>query len=377
MTISAAPRPLRPGEHVIENLAYLIAVQTRVPALAEGGTGVAKTTFIGQLAEALGYDFIPLIGSCHAPEDFGGIPFPVHADRCVDLLPMRWVRRTLEPKCFLFIDEVTTIPQQVRPVALAMLSERRIGETRMHPETIVCGACNPPELAPNAAPLEKALLNRFYHHTWRTPVRSWLEGMRADQHFRMPRFPLLPDNWLSYRGKWSALHADFITAKPSMLECVPDADDDRRSFPSPRAIQQSALLLAGAEAVDAPAETFVELLSGMVGAEYAAEFFAHCTAVELYDPEDILEGRRRVDWGRARFDVLACLPAAVLGALRRRNDAPRFGNAIAFFVELCRHQADLAMQPLQELCLMMPADYRWDPQVATVFGGMLRQIERS
>jgi hypothetical protein len=377
MTICASPRQKRVGERIIENLAYIIAVQTRVPALAEGGTGEAKTQWVQQLAAAIEFDFYPLIGSCHAPEDFGGIPFPVYDEGHVVLLPMKWVRKTMQPRQLIFIDEVTTIPQQVRPVALSMLTERRIGETYLHPDTIICGACNPPELAPNAAPLEKSLLNRFYHHKWEIPRTSWLEGMRRDQSFPTPAVPVLPDNWLTYRGKWSALHANFIEAKPSMLVHEHSMEDERKSFPSPRAIQKAALLLAGAEAVDAPAETYVELLSGMVGEEYATEFFAYCASVELYDPEDIVEGRAKVKWDKTRFDVLACLPSAVLGAIRKENNTGRFGNAVKFFVELCEHEADLALYPLEELCPMMPKGFQFDRQTMTVFGDILRQVERS
>jgi hypothetical protein len=377
MTVTAAPRVKRLGERIIENMAYLIAVQTRVPALAEGDTGVGKSQFISQLCDALGFDFYPLIGSCHAPEDFGGIPFPVFDAGHAALLPMKWVSRTTLPRQFIFIDEVTTIPQQVRPVALSMLTERRIGEVLMHPSTIICGACNPPELAPNAAPLEKALLNRFYHHKWQPPKSSWLVGMRNDQNFPTPQVPVLSDNWLTFRGKWSALHANFCEAKPSMLEYQHTGEDDRKSFPTLRSIQKSALLLAAAEDVDAPAEIFVELLSGMVGDEYASEFFAYCGSVELYDPEDIVEGRVKVKWDKSRFDVLACLPSAVIGAIRRENNADRFGKAVEFFIELCQHEADLALYPLEELCPMMPKGYRWDTKAATVFGDILRQIERS
>jgi len=275
------------------------------------------------------------------------------------------------------MDETQSIPIQVRPVALSMLTERRIGETHMHPDTIICAACNPPELAPNASPLEKSLLNRFYHHKWQIPVVSWLQGMRSDQSFPKPVVAVLPENWLAYRGKWSALHANFIEAKPSMLVHEHTMDDERKSFPSPRAIGQAALLLAGAESVDAPVETYVELLSGMVGSEYASDFFAYCASVELYDPEDIVQGNRTVEWDRSRFDVLACLPSAVLGAIRRDNNAQRFGNAVKFFVELCQHEADLALYPLEELCSMMPKRFRYDPAVATVFGGILRQLERA
>jgi hypothetical protein len=377
MSITAAPRKARSGEKTIENLSYFIAIQTRVPALAWGGTGVAKTQFCEALAKSLGFHFYPLIGSCHAPEDFGGIPFPVYEEQCADLLPMRWVRRTRDPLWFIFMDEVTTIPQQVRPIALSMLSERRIGDVHLHPSTIICGACNPPELAPNAAPLEKSLLNRFYHHNWVIPRQSWRDGMRNDQTFAVPSIPRLPETWTTYRGKWSTLMAAFDEAKPSMLEYDHKEDDDRKSFPSPRAVQKAALLMAAAESVDAPAEVFVELLSGMVGSEYANEFLAYCSTVELYNPEEIVDGTTKVKWDKARFDVVACLPSAVIGAIKRSNTAVRFGNAVKFFVELCQHEADLALYPLSELCPMQPADYRWDKQAATVFGDIMRQLERN
>lgn len=377
MAVTAAPRKRRSGERLIDNLAYQIAAQVRVPALAEGGTGVAKTQCNASLAAALGYHYFPLIASCHAPEDFGGIPFPVYEQGHAELLPMKWVRKTDEPMWYIFIDEVTTIPQQVRPITLSMLSERRIGDVEMHPTAIMVGACNPPELAPNASPLEPSVLNRFYHHKWKTPLKSWLEGMRNDQVFPKSEVKVLPDNWETYRGKWSSLLAGFVEAKPSWADYTPKLEDTEKAFFSIRAASKGALLLAGAESIDAPADVYVELLSGMVGTQFTNEFFAHCAAVELYDPEEIVEGQVTVDWKKRRFDVVACLPSAVLGAIRAKNDAKRFGNATKFFVELCQHEADLALYPLSELMQMKPKDYRWDATTAEVFGDITMQIRRS
>ena len=374
MKITAAPRKMRTGEKLIANLAFMIAIQCRVPALAWGGTGVTKTQLNMALAKALGFNFYSLIGSCHAPEDFGGIPFPVYEEKHAELLPMKWVRKTTEPNWYIFFDEVTTIPQQVRPVTLSMLSERSIGGVEMHPTTIMCGACNPPELAPNAAPLEKSMLNRFYHHEWQIPVKSYLEGMRRDQNFPAPDVLVLPETWQTYSGKWNALVADFLEARPSLMEHNHTAEDDRKSFPSPRAWSKAALLLAGAESVDAPAETYVQLLSGMIGSEGANEFLAYTATVELYNPEEIVEGQVKVDWKKSRFDVIACLPSAVIGAIKRENNAKRFGNAVKFFIDLCQHEADLALYPLEELMPMLPSDYKWDRQAATVFGEVLRQV---
>ena len=374
MPITAAPRKKRSREQVIDNLAYFIAVQCRVPALAWGGTGVSKTQFSEALAKALGFHFYPLIGSCHAPEDFGGIPFPVYEEGHAELLPMKWVRRTRDPLWYIFIDEVTTIPQQVRPITLSMLSERRIGDVMVHPTTIIAGACNPPELAPNAAPLEPSVLNRFYHHEWVTPVESWLAGMQNDQVFPAPQVPIVPENWESYRGKWSALMAGYVRAKPRVVEYTPKLEDDRKSFPSIRACSKAALLMAGAESVDAPAETYVELLSGMVGSEFANEFLAHCAAVELYDPNEIVDGTAKVKWDKRRFDVIACLPSAVVGAIKQQNSTTRFGNAVKFFVELCQHEPDLALFPLGELMKLKPQDYRFEREPATLFSDITQQI---
>jgi len=373
--ILATPRKKRAGEVLIENLAYFIAIQCRVPALAEGGTGVAKSQFMRALAAALNYKFYSLIGSLHAPEDFGGIPFPVFDEKHAELLPMKWVRRVADPFWFLFFDEVTTIPQSVRPVTLSMLSERVIGEVEMHPTTIMCGACNPPELAPNAAPLEPSVLNRFYHHKWVVPLTTWLEGMKNDQNFPVPNIPVLPEGWTAHRGKWSALFAKFIEAKPSMIERVLKADSVDKSFQSPRALQKAALLMAGAESIDAPVEVYSELMNGMVGSEFATEFFAYLSTVELYDPEEIVAGKAKVKWDKRRFDVIACLPSAVLGAIRHKNDPDRYGHACDFFVELCQHEADLALYPLAELMKMKPQGYRFSHQVATTYADILAQLE--
>lgn len=373
--VSAAPRKKKSGEKLIDNLAYQIAIQVRVPALAEGGTGVAKSQLAAAMAKAMGFKFYPLIGSCHAPEDFGGIPFPVFEQGHAELLPMKWVRQTTDPYWFIFVDEVTTIPQSVRPPMLSLLSERRIGEIEMHPTAIICGACNPPALAPNAAPLEVSLNNRFYHHNWKTPIDSWLEGMKNDQNFPAPEVRILPDNWVTYRGKWSGLMASFVQSKRSMAEYEYKPEDTVKAFYTLRSIQKAALLMAGAESIDAPAEVCNELLTGIVGNEWASEFLTYCNAVELYDPEEIVEGKAKVKWDKRRFDVISCLPSAVLGAVRNNNNADRFGRACEFFVELCEHEADLAVYPLSELMQIKPKDYRFSVEVATTFCDVLDQLK--
>src|SRR5262245_13914904 len=94
--------------------ALSLCIQTRVPALLEGGVGEAKTAIVSALFKRWCDDHQLSIVALHEPTEYGG--FPVKGDAvvadgagqeaCVNMVPLQWLRRLAKAKRpGLFLDE--------------------------------------------------------------------------------------------------------------------------------------------------------------------------------------------------------------------------------------------------------------------------------
>ena len=183
------------------NAAAALVAQSGCPVKIEGPPGVAKSSVVWQWSKILGRDLLYLIGSTHAPEDFSGIPFPSDDRAFFSQTPPRWAERLTRPGAMLFLDELTTVPPSVRAAMLSMLTERRLGELQIHPDTLFFAACNPPAMAPNASPLEKSMANRFWHWDWKHDFEAWATGMMSEDDNFQPRWvPTVASDWKRFKA---------------------------------------------------------------------------------------------------------------------------------------------------------------------------------
>jgi MoxR-like ATPase len=299
------------------NAPFYIAVQARVPCLAEGLPGTGKSTILAALAAALGRNFRAMYGTQCTPEDVSGMPVPDMVRRLTALLPMAWVEALLTPGGFLFFDEITAVSPSVRAALLTVLTERRVGDLTLDIDTLMAAACNPSDLCPNGTPLELACNNRFFHHPWKTPRDAWLDGL-IDLEWEAPQFPVVPADWHTRIPHWGARIQAFHR-KSEGMENVPPKDDVQKSYPSERTWANAIRCLAAADAAGADMtshQQFVRLMvAGNVGDVAANQFCTYNAACDLVDPVELLDGKAKFAHKESRPDLTFCVCASVVSTL--------------------------------------------------------------
>ena len=337
------------------NAAGWIVMQAGPPVNYEGPPGVGKSSTIHQLAQQLGRDMLMLIGSTHAPEDFSGIPFVAESKTFFDMVPPRFAERLTRPGCLLFIDEINTSPPSILAAELSMLTEKRLGEAKIHEDTLFVAACNPSHMAPNAAPLPKSMCNRFYHSKWSFDFESFAKGMETeDNRWGKAHFPQIDPDWKRFRPQFGMLIVRFLRSNPRLRVAVPDTDD-QYSFPTPRTWTYLRDSLAAAKSVDAPSNIEHDICKGLVGETAAGEFMRHMKIDDLIDADAILDGRETFTYSKKRPDLAVCLLPALISSIKRQYSTERMDRAVETFVKsVGAHQKDLVFSQLKHLVKAKP-----------------------
>lgn len=360
------------------NASYFIALQAGVSSIAWGGVGVAKNALIEAVASYLGYALHVFIPSQHAPEDIGGVPVHDAKAGFVRMAMMEWVFDLANPKRWLFIDEGTSAPTQMRPPLLSCLNERRIGGFAFHPTTIVSMAANPPELAPNGSPLEASVCNRLYHHQWEFPTSLWHDGLRNGGKFPVPSsFPVVGD--FSYLlPKWGGMVSLLCRNKPSLVN-TETVHDGMLAFPTPRSWWNLVKCLAAAESAGMIDDCRAELGAGIVGAGASAELMALVDARGMHNVDAILDGTEKVVVNDSTIDRLISLPGAIVTHLQ---ESQREGTAGPDRVERSydvligmaeNDMADFSVPCLAEVKRLFPA-HKLSPKLAARYGKVVTVI---
>lgn len=315
------------------NQPYLLALQV-VPSIAWGGTGVAKSATAAALAAALKRAYIPLNGSTHLPEDFSGYPNPDFKAGVVRQMPTSWVEQAMKGTAFVFLDELTTVPQATMAGLLSVITERRVGDVVLPATTIIAAAANPPELAPNSAPLPVSMRSRFFHWTWEIDRELWFSGLRNGCRWDAPKFPLVPQHWMDNLPSYGALVEQFLRANPDCVEQLPP-DDATLAFPNPRTWTYLVRCFAAASAVGYKDQSpmFKALAKGCVGDAASSEISRFIAMRDLIDPEAVLDGTHRYEFVK-RPDLNICLLTGLVQGLRRNNSPERWVNAANVFIEM-------------------------------------------
>lgn len=337
------------------NAPMILVGQAGVAAKAEGPPGVAKGAEIFQWSRVLGRDLMYLIGSTHAPEDFSGIPFVSECKQFFTQTPPRWAARLSQPGAILFIDELTTVPPSVRAAMLSMLTERRLGDMEIHPDTIFLSACNPSHMAPNASPLEKSMANRFFHWEWQHDFEAWSTGMMSEDDTFTPRWiPVLPKDWVRHKSELGAAIISYCRKNSGEVIAVPK-NDEEMAFASPRTWKYLRDALAAAISVDAPANIRTKIANGLVGKTTGSNFVRWMDQRDLADPEEILAGTKEFRHDKKRADLTVTLLASVVTAVKRKYTEDRMDAAVQLFCgNVGKDTADLVFTQLRHLVEARP-----------------------
>lgn len=337
------------------NAAAALVMQTRRPVLLEGPPGVGKTSVLLQWTEVLKREAIYLIGSTHAAEDFSGVPFLSQDKEYFSQVPPRFAQRMTQPNCTLILDELTTVPPHVRAAMLAMLTERRLGECKIHSDTMMIGACNPASMAPNASPLEKSMANRFFHWQWKTDKKTWDAGMLSDaDDFEPGWIPVVPADYMRFAPEFGALLVTYTSKNSGDWLRIPESDEEL-SFPTPRSLKHLRDAMAAAKATGAPADVMLQVCKGWIGKTTGANLMQFYSQRDLVDPEEVLAGRVRFEHDKKRPDLTITLLTSVVTAIKQNYSEDRMTAAVNLFCkDVGRSIADLTLTQIRHLLQARP-----------------------
>lgn len=334
-----------------ENAGYYIAAQCGLTPLAWATTGVAKNALIEAFCKAINYTYHLFIPSIHLPEDIGGCTDIDRQRKVSEVYPMDWIKQFEKPNQCLHIDEINTAGPTMMPPLLSITNERRVGDIIFHPSTIIVCAANPERMAPNSAPLAGSMQNRLYHHDWVFPINQWIDGMKNGGVFETPDdFPIVGD-YSAYLPKWTAALGNFAKRNRSAI-VTEELPEGEQAFCSPRMLYKLAHCLAGADKVKASGEVIEQLCRGTVGRDVAAQIVEFIGVMNLYDPDEVIDGKVKVNYGDDRVDSLIYLPSAILDALKPegRHSKTRINDAVEVLLDMGEHGLlDAVMPVMSEL----------------------------
>jgi len=333
---------------------YFTVLQAGVPGFAEGVPGVAKSALHFAFARSIGLPLVYLIGSCRAPEDFGGLPEPLREEGFVRMMPTEWAHSARQTRCVVAFDEFTTMDATKQAPVLSIATEKRVGDTPIHPDTIISACANPPDMATNGTPLSKAMANRFFHHRWSLDVKKWLEGMIAGMAWVAPSYPVLPASWRDHIPTYSRLVAGFIRRHPDLLVSVP-ADDETLAYPTPRSWTNTALAMAAGHSVGSPAQVQAAMAEGCVGKTATIEFMSYVRNLDLIDPESYLDGTKQWSWDSDRHDRNEAFLSALFVAVKGTPSKERWERAMDALMSAAESCPEAALLHLRDALECKPA----------------------
>lgn len=298
--------------------ALSIAIQAGTPVLAWGPPGIGKTATVTAVAESLALPLEVVLASIREPADFSGLP--VIREEGVSMEAPSWARRLARSgKGILFLDEISTAPPAVQAALLRVVLDRVVGDLELPTGIAVVAAANPPEQAAGGWDLSAPLANRFCHLSWSLDTGGWIDGMLSG--WKTPAVVRLPDDWETGIPAARALIASFIRHRPHLLLQVPASEEQAgKAWSSPRSWDMSARLLAASDSAGAGEDVTAVLLAGCVGDGAGLEFLAWRKALDLPDPEWVLENPEKFrvpDRGDQAFAVLSAVVAAAVGNLTK------------------------------------------------------------
>lgn len=240
-------------------------IEAGEPVLLIGHAGVGKTSLIYQIAEETGRKVYTTILSQMEPGDLIGIP--VSNNGKTHFTRPEWMPPEDEDGSILFLDELNRAPVFVRQAILQLVQEQRIGPHRL-PKCSIVAAANPDTNEYIVSDMnDRALVTRFVVlalHNSASALASYLTSRGYD--------------------------GEKILAAVGALEQMGIFEESvklPKINPNPRSFERAIRVLSIIE--DQPRHVQLEVLSGVLGSEGAAEFVRRLTT-NILAPEDLLSG---------------------------------------------------------------------------------------
>lgn len=141
--------------------AILAGLEANIGTMLIGDPGVGKSALMGLVAKQLKTPLAVVIGSTMDPTDLGGLPVVRVDGKGIDRIPLELIQQLCDAPGLLFLDEIACAPPAVQAAMLRGILERVFGDRKLHPETRVVGATNPPEQSPGGSELSAPLMGRL------------------------------------------------------------------------------------------------------------------------------------------------------------------------------------------------------------------------
>ena len=331
--------PALSGGYTYTQLFPLIqaTLEAGISVLLLGPPGVGKSSMATDLARVMERKLIDIRLAQKDPAELGGVYFPNRETQTLELFPPEWVKCACSEPCLVFLDEFNAAVTKLhQAAAYQIVLERRIGEFRFHPDTIVLAAGNREEDNAIVTPLSSALCNRFAHFEMRPDTEAWLE-------------------WAAGHGINDNIMAFIRAFGDEVLFDISDA----RSYPTPRSWAMASRVMATAHPLD-----LKRAVAACIGMPMADRF---CKYMEIYrkvDAAGIIRGDARIDFtkhGEPSFVYAAIFAVAGHLATAAVPD-PHLGNIVRFitspgvqpeyqilFLRQLRHRASKLFDRLKAL----------------------------
>lgn len=293
-----------------------------ISVLLRGHPGVGKSTLAAALAEEMGLPLVDIRLSQRDPVDLCGVWFPDRDRRVLESYPPAWALEAAARPCFLFLDEINAAVTKLhQAAAYQIVLEKRVGDVRFHPDTVVMAAGNLEEDNAIVTQLSSALCNRFAHFTLKVDLPTWLA-------------------WAERSGVHASIRA-YLTERG--VDALYEHAGDAMAFPTPRSWEMASRVLTAADPVDAK-----RLVASCIGPAHAEAFFGWIKLSHLVDPARILEQGAIPDFRGLEPSVVHATVQAIashLQGLARPSDAA-VRNTVRFLTAegLDREHAFLAIR---------------------------------
>ena len=300
---------------------FLLQTAIVRPVFIWGPPGIGKSALVTQFAEKIGEDCVSLLGSQLAPEDLIGVPH-IEGDTCRFCPPVTLARK--EPYV-LFLDELNACSSEVQKSMYSLIHEKRLGDFKLHPNTIIIAAGNRAQDSAIVKPLSSALINRMIHIELKVSHRDWLA-------------------WAMKEGIHPMVY-EYISQRPTELFSPPPKIEIQ--FSTPRSWHMLSDALKSYK-TDVPDKILEVLTAGCLTPSHATEFCGWVKTVRnKYTIDKILKGE--LDWPSDPKDRSVLYYLAQTFRDQLAKELPSETNKRDYKVNYLVHRSLNALKTLSEL----------------------------
>ena len=299
-----------------------------------GEPGIGKTALMGQIAQALGMEFISLSCALLNYLDLEGFPLQDKTSQGESIITRHWegvwkeVTQAEGPATLFLLDEITRVPSaQARNALLRVIQERIVGSAPIRSNVAIVATANPVGSDQGVADLGSALGNRVMHLEGDPSVEDWHQWMRKQSHEH-------------------ALVSAFLTVETSLVHQFPKQQKDRSgAWPSRRSWDNVGKAAASMKKLGLAPSQWV---AGYVGEGAARSFAEWIAKLDIPSPDLILADPLRIAVP-PRIDMLVACLAGLVRATRSRFTKQAYDACAKYMERVLQGNPDVAVEYITAL----------------------------